>query len=184
VGDQSEILAPVLPIDLPKTVIAGLLIEAILFEIAFGHDDRDDFKGVQSILPGSMGDQTGIPQHFSFGKLIFGNETDYIRQMQNFFHAGVGGSCYGKKLLHSGWKAGLQALLAQRCNIFQYEKKGDGHKADDFNGFLDGVEYHPFLEFGVELTHRVTRNHMDVEKLHFPSSSLKIPILLSHGSRL
>jgi hypothetical protein len=131
-----------------------------------------------------MGDQTGIPQHFSFGKLIFGNEPDHIRQMQNFFHAGVGGSCYGKKLLHSGWKAGLQALLGQRRNIFQHEKSGDGHEEDDFNGFLNGVEYHPFLEFRVELTHRVTRNHMDVEKLHFPSSSFEISIFFSYGSSL
>jgi hypothetical protein len=91
--------------------------------------------------------------------------------MQNFFHAGVGGSCYGKKLLHSGWKAGSQALLGQRRNIFQHEKSGDGHEEDDFNGFQDGVENHPFLEFRVKVTDRVTRNHMDVKKLHFLSSS-------------
>jgi len=126
------------------------------------------------MFPGSMEDQTGVPEHFCFGKLIFGNEPDYIRQMQNFFHAGVGGFCGGNKLLHSGWKGGSQALLGRRRNIFQHEKSCDGYEGDDFDGFQHGVEYHSFFEFRVKITYRVTRNHMDVEKLHFPSSSLAI----------
>ena len=119
--------------------------------------------------------------------------------MQNFFHAGVGGFCGGNRLLHSGWKvgglcggnkllhsswkAGSKALLGQRRNIFQHEKSGDGNEGDDFDGFQDGVEYHPFLEFRVKVTHRVTRNHMDVEKFHFPTS-FKISIFFSYGSSL
>jgi hypothetical protein len=43
------------------------------------------------------------------------------------------------------------------------------------------VEYHPFLEFRVKVTHRVARNHMDVEKLHFSASSLEISIFFSYG---
>ena len=173
VGHQSEVLTPVLPIDLPETVVAGLLVDAILSKIAFGHDDCDDFKRVQSVFLGCMGDQTGISQHFSFGKLISSDEPDHIRQMQNFLHAGVGGFRDGKKLLHSGWKGGSKALLGQRRNIFQDEESGDRHEEDDFNGFKDGVENHPFLEFRLKVTDRIARNHMDVEKLHFPSSSFK-----------
>ena len=80
-GHQSKVLAPVLPIDLTQTIVAGLLIDTVLLEIAFGRDDRDDFKGIHFMFLGSMGDQAGIPQHFSFGKLISGNEADHIRQM-------------------------------------------------------------------------------------------------------
>jgi hypothetical protein len=104
--------------------------------------------------------------------------------MQDFFHAGVGGFCDGKKLLHSGWKVGSKALLGERCNIFQHKKSGDGYEEDDFNGFQDCVENQPFLEFRVKVAHRITRNHMDVEKLHFPSSSFRISILFSYGSSL
>jgi hypothetical protein len=128
-----------------------------------------------------MEDQTGIPQSFGFGKLIFGNQPDHARQMQDFFYAAVGGFCVGKKLLHSDWKVGSGAPLIKGRNISNQDKNGDGYDENDFDGLQDGVEHYPFFEFQLKITCRITRNHMDVEKPHFSSSSFETSIFFSSG---
>src|SRR4030043_598013 len=50
----SVVFAPVFPIDLSETIIAGFLINAVLLETAFSLDERDDFQGIHSIFIGSM----------------------------------------------------------------------------------------------------------------------------------
>jgi hypothetical protein len=178
---QSKVFAPIFPIDLSQTVIASLLVDAIFLEIAFGHDEGDDFKGIHSMSPGSMEDQTGIPQSLSFGKLIFSNQPDHARKMQNFFYADVGGFCAGKKFTYSGWKVGSCAPWSKKSNVFYQDKNGNGHDENDCDGFQDGVEHYPFFQFRVKLACRMTWNHMDVEKPHFSSSSFETSIFFSSG---
>jgi hypothetical protein len=74
--------------------------------------------------------------------------------------------------------------LGKRRTVLQQDKHGDGRDEKELDGFQDGVEYHPCLEFRVKVTYRITRNHMDVEKLHFPSSSFKISIFFPYGRNL
>jgi hypothetical protein len=178
-GGQSVGFAPMFPVDLSQAIIACFLIDAIFLKTAFGHDDRDDFKRIHPMSPGSIEDQTGVPQHFGFGKLIFGKQPDHTCKMHNFFRIDVGGFCVGEKLLHSGWKAGARGPLGKRRNVSYQDKNGDGHDEDDFDALQDGMEHYPFFQFRLKVACRMIRYHLDVEKPHFSSSSFTIFIFFS-----
>jgi hypothetical protein len=77
---------------------------------------------------------------------------------------------------------GLQVLSGKRRTVLQQDEYGDGPDETELDGFQDGVEYHPFLEFRVKVTDGMTRYHMDVEQLHLPSSSFKVSVFSPVGS--
>ena len=119
-GRVSVIFTPVFPVDLSQTIITRLLIDAILLETTFGHDEGDDFQRIHSIFPGGMVDQSAIPQHFTFGKLILGDLLDHLGEIQNFLYAGVTRRfCEGEKFFHFNWKFNSEAPLGRRRNILQ-----------------------------------------------------------------